>query len=498
MIKQRSTIINYALNHDDVIKHLNQTTLILKSASSDKPLLVENKFTIPFNKKLQHINQLRIQSKFNEESNNLNESINEFFPFEFTSGINIYVEPRNKINNDDNVEFFKELKEITHEFIGLEIGEEQWVNHVDSLYYYDLSPSILRLESPGGNKEYWYDNKTFDLIYKNNVKENQITLRQIFTSNELDYNLKLTEYKEIGIFLKDSKVSTSKDDLVLSGLRVILDGQSETTKDGEESDKNMYKTMFHFKPRHRYLTEGEYKTNLINNGLHPIFNTQISLPELEEDEEKKSFIIDDDVINCNSFIYLNLNKSLIFDKYQNVPINTTLLISSGFQDLELPEYKIDQWGRELLFKLDDDFKNQKDFNLTLHSRYQLPQNNNTLQNSYTNIINSKPKYFIACKIKDSEMLSKSPFDTTRHSSIGNNYENYFAKDTVFYHPRELNAEKNLQVSIPHGITTFNRINSITTITLIIGILIILTSVVKYLFKSFTSTTEHKTKIVKVE
>ncbi|KAI5963032.1 PBN1 [Candida pseudojiufengensis] len=485
MIKQRSTVINFEQNHDNIIKHLNQTHLSLESLHSDNSLLIENKFTIPFNKNLKHIRQLRIQSKFD---NDIIDSRNEFFPFEFTSGLNIYVEPKNTINNDDNDEFFKELKDILNDLIGIEINEEQYINHVMSLYYYDSSPSPLLIKAPS-DKDYWFTNKTYDLIYDDS-NESQLSIRQIYKTDEISYKLKLTEYKEIGIFLKDSKISNSKDDIVLSGLRVIFDGTAESS---DENEKNIHKTMFHFKPRHRILENIEYNTNLIKNGLHPIFNTNINLLNKESSTQ---LINDDDVLNCNPFIYLHLNKSLIFDKYQNIPKNSILLINNGFQDLELPEYKIENWGGELLFKLDTPINEPQNFNLTLHSRYQLPNqnrtNNQTTSKSlYTTIINPLPKLFLACNIKDHEILAKSPFDTSRFSSIGNNFENYFSKDTVFYHPiQQKNKENNLRIDIPNGISTFDRINSLTTITLILGILIILYRVFKVVFPR-TSTKQTK-------
>ena len=76
---------------------------------------------------------------------------------------------------------------------------------------------------------------------------------------------------------------------------------------------------------------------------------------------------------------MNLNKSLIFDQFQNIPIGSQLIINNGNKNLELPEYKINQWGNELLFEFE--FDNDNDIphhiNLTVHSRYQLPQNNHS-------------------------------------------------------------------------------------------------------------------------
>lgn len=109
--------------------------------------------------------------------------------------------------------------------------------------------------------------------------------------------------------------------------------------------------MFHLKPRHRYLP-GSISSSIIPQGLHPILATTISTENgLTSTINYEIVGIDADVEACNSYYYLNLNKSLIFDKYQNIPLNSTLLINNGVSNLELPEYKISQWGSELLFEI---------------------------------------------------------------------------------------------------------------------------------------------------
>ena len=38
---------------------------------------------------------------------------------------------------------------------------------------------------------------------------------------------------------------------------------------------------------------------------------------------------DFDVEECKFYYYLNLNKSLIFDQFQNIPIGSQLIINNG-------------------------------------------------------------------------------------------------------------------------------------------------------------------------
>ena len=144
--------------------------------------------------------------------------------------------------------------------------------------------------------------------------------------------------------------------------------------------------------------------------------------------------------------------------------------------MELPEYKISEWGNEVLLEFDNI---TNEVNLTLHSRYQLPENAN--EKTDTTIINTPPTIFIGCNVKEGNLLGKSPFDTK--SNIGGNYEVYFTEDTVFYHLLD-QSKDTLTIDIPHGVTTFDRINSITILGLLIGILFIVYSIFSKLF--FTS------------
>lgn len=481
-MRQRLTIFNPGSSHDDVIQNLNSTNFKLTAPSSEQRFSIENKFTIPIVTPLQYIRQLRIQSK------KLYADVNPLFPFDFTTGLNIYVIPRNTVNDDDDDEFFQELSNVLKEVVNLDINATEWTTAVNSLYYYSSQPAQLQAQSSWIK---YYDvqdyDSTFDLVYNADESSKQIVLRQLVTKVvDISYDLKLGEYKEIGLFLNDAKVSQTKDDLVLSGLRVILDGQSESQDDAD--DKNIHKTMFHLKPRHRYLP-GSISSSIIPQGLHPILATTVSTENgLRSTINYEIVGIDADVEACNSYYYLNLNKSLIFDKYQNIPLNSTLLVNNGVSNLELPEYKISQWGSELLFEIKQDEASDVssparfDFNLTLHSRYQLP-NNSDSSSPFTQIINPQPQFFIACKVKEGHLLNKSPFDSKRLSLLGNNYEAYFQNDTVFYHFDTIETDRHVSVDIPHGTTTFDRVNSITTFTILIGIGIIFWGILQKFTKS---------------
>ncbi|CAD1813636.1 PIG-X / PBN1 family protein [Candida parapsilosis] len=480
-MRQRSTIYVPTSSHDDFIQNINTTNFKVAAPSSDERFSIENKYTIPIKKPLQYIRQLRIQSKKSYDD------IHPIFPFDFTTGLNIYVLPKNTINDDDNDEFFQELKSVVEDVIGIDINATEWITSANALYYYAPRSAQLKPQSSWIDDNIRELDSTFDLVYNADESAKQIILRQLITDvSEINYYLKLGEYKEIGLFFSDAKVSQTKDDVVLNGLRVILDGQSEAQD--EQNDKIAHKTMFHVKPRHRYLP-GSISSSIIPQGLHPILATTLSTEnDLTSTINHEIIGVDADVETCNCYYYLNLNKSLIFDKYQNVPSNTTLLVNNGVSNLELPEYKIYQWGNELLFEINKaeafgvSSPAKFDLNLTLHSRYQLPNNSDTLS-PFTQIINPQPQLFIACQVKEGHLLSKSPFDSKRLSMLGNNHEAFFQNDTVFYYFNNIAPDQHLSVDISHGTTTFDRVNSITTFTILIGVGIIFWAILQKFTKS---------------
>ena len=336
-------------------------------------------------------------------------------------------------------------------------------------------------------KEGWKFNlhpkSNYDYIYN----QDKIIIRELLTNvSEIEFNLELGIYKEIGLFLIDDKISTN-DDLNLSGIRVILDEDSNTNN----KEESIHKTMFHIKPRHRSFDDSTTitTTKIIPQGLHPILSTELNTTTIV-------MPTDFDVEECKFYYYLNLNKSLIFDQFQNIPIGSQLIINNGNKNLELPEYKINQWGNELLFEFE--FDNDNDIphhiNLTVHSRYQLPQNNHS-HSQISNVLNSLPNIFMGCNVKEGNLLDKSPFDTKRDVKIGGNYEIYFTEDTVFYHLQNSDNSGNsgsstlLEINIPHGKTTFDRVNNITSLGLLIGVLMILYAISIRVFMSTTSKTK---------
>lgn len=523
MLRQRSTVYytqqpkssfsslsasSASLSAANLIEFLNSTDLELKlplDKEGNEKIFIEDKFTIPLAQPIEYILQLRIQSK-NVDQDEDDSSI-DLFPFDYSSGLNVYVTPKTAISKTDlklKEKILKEINLILADLIGTEIDEKNWNDSLNTLHYYDLQPGKLNTSSTFLNtlpNKQLDSTATFDLIYNDFLAPKQMILRQLHTKVEkVSYTTTDNVYKEIGLFAKDPSFTLSNDDIALSGMRVIFDGRPVET-----NGDNRHKTLFHVKPRHRYLTS-KVKTQVkIPSGLHPLLKSTLVLDETNKDELP---LQDEDVKECRLYYHLNLNKSLIFDKYQDIPQDSQLHVYNGVENLELPEYKVDGWGNELLFEwnntLGGSATNQNsdkesttplyapestEFELKLHSRYQKPGNN---EQPYTQIFNAHPHVFYACIVKDAHLLEKLPFDTKKLSRVGGGYEAYFTNDTVFYHlSPDVSKLDLLTVDIPHGVTTFDRVHSITLVTLLLGVLIIVSGIYKKLVSSTKDATRNK-------
>ncbi|KAK6458248.1 PIG-X [Scheffersomyces xylosifermentans] len=451
MIRQRTTIFNPTKTHDDIVQNIDKSSFSIKP-STDK-FLIENKFTIPVSVsdpfgKYKRIESLRIQTtddSFKEDT---------IFNYRFSSGVNIYVVPKTVESNEDREEFYQEVEQLVSELLPIEVKKDNWIKVLNSLHFHDYLPrelnvDILRL---GGSEEL-FKSKNYDLFYEAGTG---VILKQLGLAwPEINIGLNETIHKEIGLFLTDE--ISSPEDIVLSGVRVIISV--------EQDEENIFKTFFHVKPRHRY-SQQEINSHIVDNGLHPILRTTfhgVGLPQ------------DIDVKECNLYYYLSLNKSLIFDIYQSVPQGAELVLNYGSKDLELPEYKIDEWGNEILFEFSNaSAPHHIDF--TLHSRYQLPNN----ESEVTEVLNSLPRLFYGCNVKDDYLLDKSPFDTKL--KYGGNYEPYFTNDTVFYHLNHDDQSKVL-VHVPNGTSSFDRVNTISTIAVLFGTFIVLVQILRAVLKT---------------
>jgi hypothetical protein len=431
-MRQRITIFNPGSSNDDILKLVNQTHLNLETKSH---FLQETKSTLSTAKNYHLIKELRITQVHEQITNKI-------FGYNYANGLSINVQPNTLHKSFTKDDFFNQVSQLLNEVVGISIDEKEWIQNVNSLYFYDISTKTT-FQYPN-----WNGNpcEITDFHWKNDaviIKQ----LQRLPDNSVISWNL-TPNYQEIGLFMIDKTIS-SDDDIVLSGIRVILDENSS-------DDDYIFKTLFHIKPRHR--TMGQIHHNVVSNGLHPklLTNTTFSPP-----------VDDDDVVECKLYYYVPLSKSLIFDKYQSIPCGAELVVSNGEENLELPAYKIDKWGQEVMFELPWNFSNEVE--LTVHSRYQLPQESV----KSTEIININPMVFYGCDVRDSYLLEKSPFDN--RLSIGGNYETYFTNNTVFYH--FISDNDTSTFTIPNGYSTFERINTISTVAISLGVVMVLARLV---------------------
>lgn len=447
MIRQRTTIFNPAASNDGIIEAVDSSHLQLSSIDYQ----CEDKFILQ-TPKFKHIEKLRIQ---------LNQFHSELILFsKYQTGINIYCKPKTDNESFNQQEFFDELNQMTSNLF--DIPKDGWINSLDTLFYHESSTDSERFikyvsELTGNelnvnlealpNIEYVYDGEKVVLkLYGKSLANTTITKNSKFN-------------KEIGLFLIEKGIS-SEDDIVLSGLRVILNG------DDNKNEDYLQKTLFHVKRRQRQ-SEGTYSSQVEENGMHPFLKTSI----------ESDIPIDEDLIQCKLYYYLDLNKSLFVDKYQ-LPKEFTSFVNFGNTDLELPEYKITEWGSEILMEIE----NHSHISLPLHSRYQLPINGSSIRETSIN----DPLIFYGCDVKDSYLLESSPFDN--RLDIGGNYERFFTDNTVFYHL--LSPENHLQINIPRGNELINKINFVTNLVFIAGVVLIFYKIVQGIFKR-TPATETK-------
>ncbi|WEJ95419.1 protease B nonderepressible form [Yamadazyma tenuis] len=388
-MRHRVTILNHEQNHDNIIGSVNSTYLHLNDVNYTR----EDRFSMEFKNKFQYIKQLRISA------GNFDSPVFHYN----TMGLTIYAVPSTSNKHD----FFSEINPFLMNLFKIDIQDSNWI----------LSKNALLLHIP----QYEMSPMNKLLMELTNIKVQTDVVDFLYDSDKLVVSFINTDrsaiikssdpsvYEEIGIFLIDD--NSTADDMILSGLRVVL---------GEESP--LFKTLFHIKPRFRSVST---TSEVIRNGLHPKVKTTIS--------SKQAHPSDPDVMDCKLYYYLTLSKSLFIDKY-DLGDNFKFVLNFGNNDLELPEYKINEWGNEVLLEVSDW---SKDMYLNLHSR-------------------------------ERNILQHNPF--INDFPIGNKYAQFFTNDTIFY---ESITNAKLQVDIPVPNKDFELVGLITSVSLAVGLLIII-------------------------
>ncbi|CAN3372351.1 hypothetical protein DIURU_004191 [Diutina rugosa] len=433
-MRERITILNPSSSHDGVVEEVTDDSVTLNV----KPdFLIETRTTAEY-PEFDTIQQLRIHMIEDVDLGKYN-----VFSYNYLTGVSIYAQPKPGASPD---EFYDELEHVLEDIEGVAVNRHQWIHTPQAVYFHDV------LDSPQPGRT-----PVLDTYYAQGVKVTKTV--ETAKSRHLHFFKKVDHYTEIGLFLVDETIS-SRDDVVLSGLRWVFDPEYP------EDPRDLHETLFHIKPRHRVLANSDAATKIVPNGLHPIVKTEFHVAQLPKD---------DDLKQCRLYYYAHLTRHFIFDKYQSVPSQASLVATHGETNLELPEYAVTQ-GAEIMFEFPLNYTGP--IELTLHSRYQKPDPK--AADGVVEQLVVPPKLFYACDVDDDHLLAKSPLDNKRQ--IGGNYEGYFSEDTVFYHFADENSGGPVAVAIPVAHGSYQRVQWLTQGALVVGTLMILTALVARVFR----------------
>ncbi|OBA23525.1 PIG-X-domain-containing protein [Metschnikowia bicuspidata var. bicuspidata NRRL YB-4993] len=362
------------------------------------------------------------------------------FAYEFQAGVHVYAVPQATVGPHEQAEFYAQLNALLGLVLGVSVAPQEWVRSVDSFYWHAPGAPQPQVAQVPQLPRAW---DALDYYYS----AAQLTV------STLDADLRALsvaaagcEYTEVGVF--EVLARSSRDDVVLSGARVVMD-----PTDPDAHAAPVHQTLFHVKPRHRHLAQ-HAAVDLRANGLHPVLE-MARIPDPPRDA---------DVLACKLYGYLTLGKSVFLDPYQ-VPARLEVVANYGVRDLELPAYAVLQWGNEVLVEME---AGAGDWNLTLHSRYQLPSTTQT----HTDVSVDKPVLFYACDVtSDAVLLQNSPFDTRRE--LGGSFERFFTDDTVFYHLLDRGTSS---VRIPNACGSKASVSLATVVALVLGLIVVMLKV----------------------
>ncbi|CUM64279.1 uncharacterized protein PRCAT00001877001 [Priceomyces carsonii] len=411
MIRERITIFNPTDSSESVIRSLNSTDITLERGLN---LAQERKLhVLGFNLGIKNLKFMRIQM--------VKEQFPEtIFNQRYSYGISIYFAPRELRSTDEETAFITDITSLVNDLFELKVDIKSWIISYNAFYLYledfDTSHFLEAIEKKL-NDQTIRDYSNIDLFLD---EKQELTVKSLRHVNSTSHFTKEDhKRKEIGIFRIDD--SSSQDDLILRGLRVILANESEV--------KNVHNTMFHVKPRNRELKVG-YLTSVKPNGLHPVLVTDFKSPLI--------FPMDNDIEKCKLYMYMNLEKSLFLDEYQ-LPPTLKLILKLGNSDMESPEYTHSQWGNEILLEVND--TGLEKIELPLHARYRRTSQGET--KSQVGI--GSPIVFYGCDVEEPDLLSISPFDSKK--AVGGNYESLFTDNAVFYHFELQKSDLSLEVPV---------------------------------------------------
>nr|Q751U2.3 RecName: Full=Protein PBN1 [Eremothecium gossypii ATCC 10895] len=233
---------------------------------------------------------------------------------------------------------------------------------------------------------------------------------------------------ETGVFYPE--ISDGAD-VSLSGFRCTW------LRDGSGRTDTCQKTLLMYKPAHVHMPEPAVGIELVQPvTLHPVIEVDLSSVSASGPA-------------CAHHVFLQLPAQLFVDKFQQPP---ELLF--GEDDLELPEYKVEAWGSEVIYALEPGRVNR----VQLHSRYARPGPGRRYE-----VVPLRPYVFEACDTGSAD-IAENPF-----YSKGMGFEAYFTADTVFKHRNSTR----LNIPVPRGNSNdFPSIQYVTVLSILFSVLYI--------------------------
>ncbi|CUS24254.1 LAQU0S15e00408g1_1 [Lachancea quebecensis] len=302
----------------------------------------------------------------------------------------------------------------------------------DLLHSDEFSDALVRqfLPKEFNPTELMLKDRDYDIIMDDKISMNEYYMIKSDSNETLKYEDGYGKL-EVGMFFAEP---SDHLDVNLNGLRCTWSSTGQIDK--------CHKTYLFYQRAH---TESTNSNTIVEHlepiGLHPTIRVDLRGEAPSE--------------NCEHYMYLAAPAGLFIDKFQSAPV-----FIAGADDLEMPEYKIDNgtWGFESLFSLKPGQLND----IKLHARYVTPQ---PWGNS--KLIEYNPIIFQACDTGNME-VQNSPFYTR---SLG--FESFFTNDTVFKHFHSAT----LSVSVPAANTNdFQAVWFVTSMCLVLSVAYLLIKV----------------------
>ncbi|QPG76005.1 hypothetical protein FOA43_003391 [Brettanomyces nanus] len=247
---------------------------------------------------------------------------------------------------------------------------------------------------------------------------------------------------ELAIFYSTSKESWDYNP-PLSGLRMKIDKEKYT------DDNKMLKfvpTMVYASPTHNTLYGYQSKHELLHPiGMHPTYKISILNGDAKFPFEPLQSHGEG---SCSLMFQLDVPKQIILDKYQLEHLKGKSFIDfhvhNGGMNLELPDYRIEEWGGSLTAELDESYitSHNESFEIPLHLRYGKPLG------SYEEFSMPKGELYWQCQMKDANQIveaEESFYNEKNRLGIDK-----FGQNMMFYHVQDMESScsNSLQLKIP--------------------------------------------------